>query len=227
MRPRTAGGRGIARVGLRLLGGWAFVGEVPIVPKAVIAAAPHTSNLDGLLMLLLTRSQSMGLDWLIKDSWQGPPLGGLLRRLGAVFIDRDAPGGFVEQMITEFGRREHMHLMIPPEGTRKRAEYWKSGFYRIALGAGVPVVPAFMDYDRKQGGFGDPITLTGDRAADMEKLRAFFAEGPRMARHSEKFGPVRLRTELADADVQPEDANESENEGPQSEASDSNDKRSG
>lgn len=191
----SATARTIARAWLATMGGWRFVGEVPKLRKAVYLAVPHTANQDGLLLVLLTKSVEMDIAWMVKDAWGKGLTGPMVRAFGGVPIDRSAPHGMVEQMVAEFERRDDFHLVIPPEGTRKRAECWKSGFYRIALGAKVPVVPGFLDYRNKVGGFGDPITLTGDVRVDMDAIRAFYGDAAPMARYPEKFGPIRLREE--------------------------------
>jgi 1-acyl-sn-glycerol-3-phosphate acyltransferase len=175
--------------------GWRLEGDVPTEPRAVILAGPHTSNIDGLLLVLLTRSVGMNAKWMVKDTWSKPPMGWVLDPVGAVPIDRSRANGMVGQMTDEFAKRDHFHLMIPPEGTRSLTEHWKSGFYSIALASDVPVVPSYLDYRRKRGGFGEAITLTGDRRADMDKLREFYKDGAAMARYPEKYGPVRLRDE--------------------------------
>lgn len=192
---RKSGSRRLARATLRGLGGWKFVGEVPAPDRAVCLAVPHTSNLDGVLLVALAQSAGMKISWMVKDSWARPPLGTVIRGVGGVPIDRSKAHGMVGEMIEEFSRRNHLHLVIPPEGTRSRAEFWKSGFYRIALGAKVPIVPGFLDYRTKEGGFGEPIEPTGDVKADMDRLREVYKDGQAMARYPEKFGPVRLREE--------------------------------
>jgi 1-acyl-sn-glycerol-3-phosphate acyltransferase len=98
-------------------------------------------------------------------------------------------------MVAELKRRDRMILVIPPEGTRGRADHWRSGFYHIARGAGVPVVPGYLDYGRKRCGMGPPIELTGDVRADMDRIRAFYAEVDPQARVPADFGPIRLRDE--------------------------------
>jgi 1-acyl-sn-glycerol-3-phosphate acyltransferase len=186
----------VARAGLGALGGWRYVGEVPAVPKAVCLAVPHTDNLDGLLMVLLAQSVGMSISWMVKDAWTKPPVGWLVRGFGGVPVDRRKANGMVGQMVAQFERQERLYLVIPPEGTRTRAEHWRSGFYRIALGAKVPVVPGFLDYRTKVGGFGEPIEMTGDVRHDMDRLRAFYGvDAAAMARHPEKFGPIRLAEE--------------------------------
>lgn len=180
---------------LRSLGGWRFVGDVPEPKKAVCLAVPHTTNLDGLLLVLLTKSVGMDVSWMVKASWGKGPFGNVVRGVGGVFIDRAASHGMVEQMIQEFARRETLHLVIPPEGTRSRTDFWKSGFYRIALGAKVPIVPGFLDYRVRQGGFGSPIDLSGNVKQDMDRIRHFYRDVATKARYPNKVGPIRLRDE--------------------------------
>ena len=195
---RTSLSARLAQASLRALGGWRFVGEIPQPRKAVCLAVPHTDNLDGMLLVLLSQSVGMTISWMIKDTWGKPPVGWLVRSVGGVPIDRSKAHGVVGEMIAEFARRDDFYLVIPPEGTRKRTEYWKSGFYHIALGAGVPVVPGLLDYRKKQGSFGEPITLTGNVRADMDVLRSTYAGVAAMARHPEMVGPIRLREEEQD-----------------------------
>jgi 1-acyl-sn-glycerol-3-phosphate acyltransferase len=184
-----------ARMGLRALGGWRFVGDTPTPRKAVCLAVPHTANLDGVLLVLLAGSVGMPISWMIKDSWGKGPVGAVVRSVGGLPIDRSAPRGMVGQMVEAFAATDDLYLVIPPEGTRRRVDYWKSGFYRIALGAEVPVVPGFLDYGKKEGGFGDPILLTGDPRADMDMIRAFYERANPAPRHPELFGPIRLKDE--------------------------------
>lgn len=177
------------------LAGWEFETPGPTVKRCVVLAVPHTSNWDGLLLLALARSIDLQMSWMIKDDWLRGPMGVLLRRLGAVGIERGRATNVVQAMIDELGRRDELALVIPPEGTRSRADAWKSGFYHIALGAGVPVVPGYLDYGRKRAGLGAPIDLTGDMRADMDAIRAFYARIAPIARRPGNFGPIRLRDE--------------------------------
>lgn len=198
---RTSVSARLAQASLRALGGWRLESEIPEPRKAVILAAPHTDNMDGVLLVLLAQSIGMSISWMVKDVFGKPPVGYVVRAVGGVPVDRSKPNGLVGQMIGELERREDFYLVIPPEGTRSLTEYWKSGFYRIALGANVPVIPGFLDYPRKVGYFGDPITLTGDVRADMDVLREVYKDARPIARHPEKFGPVRLREEDAERDA--------------------------
>lgn len=180
---------------LRLLGGWRI--ETSAIPpeRTVILAVPHTTNLDGLLLVLLTRSVGMSSSWMVKDYWLKPPFGWLTRRVGAIPVDRRKATGMVGQMVERFDRGGPFQLMIPPEGTRSLTTIWKSGFYRIALDAGVPVTPAYVDYRNRTGGFLEPITLSGDVETDMDAIRSAYPDARAMARHPEKFGPIRLDAE--------------------------------
>ena len=177
------------------LAGWEFEGEPPPEKKYLFLATPHTSNWDGLLLVMLTASVGLELEWMIKDSWVKSPLGPVLRRLGAVPIDRSRSTNVVEQMIERFRQRDRFVLAIPPEGTRSRAEYWKSGFYHIACGAKVPVVPGYLDFARKRGGLGPAITMTGNPRVDMDAIRAFYEAKRPTPFDPASFGPIRLREE--------------------------------
>lgn len=177
------------------LAGWRFEGGVPAEKKYVCLAVPHTSNWDGLLLVAMLQSIGLDMQWMIKDAWVKGPLAPVMRRLGAVAINRDRSTNVVDQMIEQFRVRDQFVLGIPPEGTRSRAEHWKSGFYHIARGANVPVVPGYLDFARKRAGLGPAIPMTGDVVADMDKIRAFYAEKKPVAFDPESFGPIRLREE--------------------------------
>ena len=184
----------LAKTSLRLAG-WQFEGGLPPEKKYVALAVPHTSNWDGLLLVALLQSVGLDMEWMIKDGWVKGPLGPVLRRLGAVGIDRAHHTNVVEQMVAELRRRDRFVLGIPPEGTRSRADHWKSGFYHIARGAEVPVVPGYLDYGRRRAGLGPAITLSGDVRADMDRIRAFYAAMKPVPFAPGSFGPIRLREE--------------------------------
>lgn len=181
------------------LAGWKFEGEPPAEKKYVALAVPHTSNWDGLLLVALTQSIGLQMEWMVKDSWVKGPLGSVLRRVGAVGINRSRATNVVDQMIEQFRQRDAFVLGIPPEGTRSRAEQWKSGFYHIARGANVPVVPGYLDFGTKRAGLGPAIHLTGDVRADMDRIRAFYADKNPAPYDPAKFGPIRLREEGIDS----------------------------
>jgi 1-acyl-sn-glycerol-3-phosphate acyltransferase len=175
--------------------GWRFEGAPPAEKRYVCIAYPHTSNWDGLLMIAFATRLGLRARWMIKDAWTRGPAGAVLRELGAVGIDRSRSNSVVAQMIAEFDRHEAFVLGVPPEGTRSRAERWKSGFYHIALGARVPVVPAYIDFGAKRAGMGPPLTMTGDVRADMDRIRDFYGSLKLQAYVPSNVGPIRLREE--------------------------------
>ncbi len=184
----------LSRASLRLAG-WEYEGDVPLEKKYVALAVPHTSNWDALLLIMLLRSIGLEMQWMLKDAWMKGPLGPAMRSLGAVGIDRSRSHNIVDQMVDEFRSRDAFVLGIPPEGTRSRAEHWRSGFYHIALGANVPVVPGYLDFARKRAGLGRAIPMTGDVNADMDAIRAFYAMKDPKAHDPKSYGPIRLREE--------------------------------
>ncbi len=185
----------MARIGLAAAGGWRYVGEMPTVRKGVCLALPHTANMDGVLLVLLSASIGMPISWMVKDTWGTGLTGPLVRGVGGIPIDRSKPNGMVEQMVAAFAKHDDLYVVVPPEGTRSLTEYWKSGFYRIALGANVPIIPGVVDYRTKTGTFGPPIEMVGDVHVDMDRIRAHYGDIGKVAKFPEKFGPMRLREE--------------------------------
>ena len=160
--------RGIVRIS-----GWRLEGEFPDVPKAVLIAAPHSSWWDGVHGLLFKVALGVDISFMAKQELFVRPLGPLLRKLGGIPIERHAARGVVAQMVRQFSR-ERFWLGVEPEGTRKRVAEWKSGFWRIAREAGVPIVPAYFDYPRKVIGLGPLFQPTEDMKADIAALRSFY-----------------------------------------------------
>lgn len=167
--------RSIARVVLRLTR-WRTVGEPPDDAQFVAIAAPHTSNWDLFYLLMHAWYHDVDMSWLAKESLFVAPLGWLLRTLGGIPVARGSKGGLVATLTAEFGDTERLVVVIPPEGTRAWSDHWKSGFYRVALAAGVPMVCVFLDYGTRVGGFGPVVVATGDTDADMMVIRQFYAD---------------------------------------------------
>lgn len=189
-RRGNAFSRGLARTFLRLLG-WKIVGNLPDLPKLVLIGAPHTSNWDGVLGLATLMALGLRAATMIKDSAFKGPLGLLLRWFGAIPIKRASPKGVVEQSIDAFASKPQCLLLIAPEGTREGAEEWKRGFWRIARGAGVPVLPAAIDYRAKVIRFGPPLTPGPDYEADLATLIAFYVAHS-LPKHAERLSkPLR------------------------------------
>lgn len=172
-RRGNAFSRALGRALLRLFG-WRAVGDPPDATHFIVSAAPHTSNLDGLLFLITTFAVGLDLHWIGKHTLFNGFWGGMLRWMGGVGIDRRQPGGMVEQVAQQFRARPNLVLVIAPEGTRSRTEQWKSGFYRMAQAADVPIVLGFMDYASKRVGFGPALRPSGDFEADLQRMADFY-----------------------------------------------------
>ena len=172
------------------LGGWTAVGKVPDVKKAVFIAAPHTSNWDGFWAIVYITYIGLDAHWFVKKSMFWFPLNRLLTFFGAVPLNRERGGSAVSEAITAFDKNDHFYLGLAPEGTRSKMRGWKSGFYRIAEGANVPVVLGFLDYGGRRLGIGPVVTLTGDRDADMAILESFYSAVS--GRWPDKTGPIKL-----------------------------------
>lgn len=161
--------------------GWHFEGVVPNLPRCVIIVAPHTSNWDVLIGLAGLLALDLRVTWLGKHQIFRWPFTLLWRRLGGVPVDRSAPVGVVEQAAAVLAPPHAVFLAIAPEGTRRKVERWKSGFWRIARAAGVPILPVAFDFRSRAIVFGAPYETTPDYEADLAALqRNFSAE---MGRH--------------------------------------------
>ncbi len=165
----------------------------------MLVAAPHTSNWDFPLLLLFAMAYGVKIHWFAKKSLFTPLTGWLMRGLGGVAVDRGSPHNLVAQMAMKFSSQAEFLLVVPTEATRKRTEFWKSGFYQIAMQAKVPIVPTFLDYGQKQAGFGQSLWPTGDVAEDMQYLRAFYQD--KKGLFPAQFGPVRLKDEMDNTDL--------------------------
>jgi len=181
----------VAKAILRLIG-WDVKVQPPTDPKLVMMAAPHTSNWDTVLMLLAASVYRARMRFLVKDTFPWP-ISALLEAFGGVPIDRSGGLGLVDAAIKILNEHDRMLLVLAPSGTRKRTERWRSGFYWIAHGAGVPLVCGILDYGRKEAAFGPRIQVTGDIHADMDAIRAAYAD--KMACHPDKQTPIRVKEE--------------------------------
>jgi len=190
--------RAIGRSALRLLG-WRAVGEFPREGAAgcVLLAVPHTSNWDLPFLIAFAMAFDLHISWMGKHTLFGPPFGSFMRWIGGIPVRRGEPRRTVEDMAELFVSQKPLMLVIAPEGTRGRSEYWKSGFYWIAKRAGVPIVPAFLDYGTKTAGFGPPLLPSDSLVRDMDHLRGVYAG--RRGLHPRDFGPVQLVEEDAES----------------------------
>jgi 1-acyl-sn-glycerol-3-phosphate acyltransferase len=142
----------------------------------VMIGAPHTTNWDFVVALAAAFALRLGFSWVGKHLLFRPPVRWFFRWLGGIPVDRRASHGFVQQMVGEFDRRSQFLLAIAPEGTRKAVERWKTGFYHIAQGAGVPILLVTFDRGRKAIHIGPSVAASGDLAADMERILTLYAE---------------------------------------------------
>ena len=171
--------------------GWRIEGEVPSEPKLVAIAAPHTSYWDFAHMIAFAFATGQYISFLMKASMFRGPMGGLIRGLGGISVDRSQAHGLVESVTRTLEKNDELILVIAPEGSRKRGEYWKSGFYHVARSAGVPIAMGFLDYGRRVVGFGPLLWPSGDVESDVMALQAFYAD--KRAKYPEQHTPPRLR----------------------------------
>ncbi len=164
---------GFSMLVLKILG-WRKEGDLPDIPKYVIAFAYHTSNWDFPLAMVLAFVYRVNMHWIGKDSLFRWPLYSLFRWMGGIPVERSKAHGVVGEVVRIFNENESLILGIAPEGTRRKVKAWKKGFYYIALNAKVPILLVFLDYRRKVAGIGPLITPSGDIEADMEIIRGFF-----------------------------------------------------
>lgn len=178
--------RGLSVAFLRLTG-WTIEGALPPgAAKSVFIAAPHTSNWDLPYTLMVAFALRLNPYWMGKQSIFKPPFRGLMMWLGGIPVNREQSTNLVaassQALIDADGP---LQLIVPPEGTRSKARYWKTGFYYIALGARVPIVMAYMDYATKRSGLGPVFQPTGDIDADMLVIKAFYK--PFKGRNPDQF----------------------------------------
>lgn len=167
--------------------GWKLVGEIPAdVKKCVITVAPHTSMADFILGRLAYCYLDRNVRYLIKkELFNIPVLKSILLRLGGIPVDRSGKNNVVNQAAALFGKYDNLNIIIAPEGTRKLVHNWKKGFYYIALKANVPVVLGFLDYEKKELGFGPVLCLTGNYEEDWKEMEKFYRGIP--AKHPDRY----------------------------------------
>lgn len=173
--------------------GWRIDHPFPDIDRCVIVAAPHTSNWDFIWFVFAHWALGIRVHWLGKHTIFVGPVGWIFRRMGGVSVDRTSSQDLVSQLAAELNRAPKMLLALAPEGTRSHVDHWHSGFYHVARAADVPLVLASLDYPRKMVGIGPVIELTGDVAADMDRLRSYYAD--KVGCRPDCKGPVRLRSE--------------------------------
>jgi 1-acyl-sn-glycerol-3-phosphate acyltransferase len=154
--------------------GWELAGRRPDHNHTVVICYPHDTNWDLPVALLTAMALRIPIVYTLKSDWFFWPLGPIFKWLGGLPIDRSQANNVVGQVVDAMRKNPVLHLVIPPEGTRKNVKHWKMGFYWMALGANVPILPAFVDYKGRRTGVGEVIELDGDLERDFEKIRAFY-----------------------------------------------------
>ena len=149
-------------------------GTLPDLPKAVIIVAPHTTNWDFVVGIAAKFALGLRASWLGKHTLFRAPFGRFMRSLGGIPVDRSHPADVVAQSVQRFAEVDRMVLGISPEGTRKTVPRWKTGFYHIARGAGVPIIPVAFDWSRRVLVVGAPVSPGEDMNADLQALARFF-----------------------------------------------------
>lgn len=172
--------------------GWTIDRSIPAgLRKAVVIAAPHTSNWDFVFALATFRLLKINVRYLIKQEAYRFPLKSIIDATGGIPVKRNSNTRLVDTFIQELNSTEDLFLMIPAEGTRSKVKKWKSGFYHAALGANVPVLLGYLDYENKTAGFGKVVNITGEKEEDMKIIREFYRNIK--GKHPEKFDPESVR----------------------------------
>ncbi|WP_394262995.1 1-acyl-sn-glycerol-3-phosphate acyltransferase [Trueperella sp.] len=154
---------------------WTFEGG-PLPDKGIIIGAYHTSYWDGWFMLMALWDKGVPFKFLVKDSLAKGVTGPIIRAVGGVAVDRSRTSGMVDGIVAQLKELDEFQLVIAPEGTRKKKDYWKSGFWHIANQSGMPVTLAYIDSTRKVYGWREAIEISGDMKADMDYIRDVYKD---------------------------------------------------
>jgi 1-acyl-sn-glycerol-3-phosphate acyltransferase len=167
--------------------GWRIeAGLPPGLSKCVLIAAPHTSNWDFVYLLLASFALRLNIYWMGKASLFSGPFGPVMRWLGGIAVNREESGNLVAASVEALKNAEGpVQLVVPPEGTRSRVRRWKTGFYYIAVGAELPILPAYLDFGQRRLGLGPVFHPTGDIERDMPQIQAFYA--PMQGKNPQQF----------------------------------------
>ncbi len=167
------------------------IGIDPSIKKAVIIAAPHTSNWDFVYAMAAIKLFGIKLNYLAKKELFRWPIKNVFVRTGGIPVERSKNNRMVDAIINKFNELDELILIIPAEGTRKRVEKIKTGFYHIALATGVPVCMAYLDYGTKTAGFSDPFYPSGNKETDGTYIRNFYKD--KKGKIPGDFNPAAIR----------------------------------
>ena len=167
--------------------GWEMDEHLPEEPKCILLGAPHTSVWDFVVAYFFYQAIGGNCLCMVKKEMFFPPLGWIVKAMGGIPVDRTNAAALVRSVIREMDRREHFHLAIAPEGTRKPVARWKSGYHIIARQAGIPVYLAYFDWKRKRIGCGEKVELTDDAVADTRRIQQIYESMDLGGKHPEKY----------------------------------------
>lgn len=165
--------------------GWRVIDKSPAITHCVVCVAPHTSNWDFIWGNIACRKLGRRMHFLMKDDWFRGPLDKLFRKMGGIPVNRRSAHGLTSELAANFARTTDFTLVITPEGTRSANADWRTGFYHIAVNAGVPLLLAYLDYGTKEICVSEPFAMTGNIDKDMQSIKAYFA--PHKAKYPNQF----------------------------------------
>lgn len=172
--------------------GWSINGNIPDLPKFLVIGAPHTSNWDFIYFLLFIKAVGMKVGFIAKDTAFQWPMGNILRKMGGIPVNRRLRNKFVDQIIEKFNQNSQLIILITPEGTRHKTNYWKSGFYYIALGAQIPILLGYIDYSTKNLGLGPLIFPSGNINDDFRIIQKFYTD--KTGKYPEQQSTIQLKS---------------------------------
>ena len=181
---------GLSRQILKIIG-WKAVSELDKFPKCILIGAPHTSNWDFPLTLLSFWAMEVKFSWVAKHTIFVGPLDYLFRKMGGIPVNRNVRTGFLKSMVTSFNGSDELILAIAPEGTRRKTDHWKAGFYNIAVKADVDICLGYIDYPKKTVGLGPLLKPSGDVVADFDRLSDFYQD--KTGKYPENQSTIKLR----------------------------------
>jgi acyltransferase-like protein len=173
--------------------GWKTTGKIPPGTKFILIGEPHTSNWDFLLMFGVAWSKRIEVSWIGKNTIFKKPFGTIMRKLGGIPLDRSSRHNVVVQTAEMFKKTAKLIVVIGPSGTRRKREYWKSGFYWIAHKAQIPILCGYLDFENKTVHVGLSFVPTGNVKKDMDRIREFYKDI--RGQHPELETPIRLENE--------------------------------
>jgi len=170
-------------------GGWTMENNIPKdMKKCVIVAAPHTSNWDFIYGLAGLWILGNRIRYLIKKEVMVPPLSWFIKWSGGIPVDRSKNNNMTQELVDLLDGNEDLFLLFPAEGTRSYVNKWKTGFYKVALETGLPIVLGYLDFEKRTGGYGAWFQPTGDKKKDFEFIEEFYKT--KKGKHPEKYNPL-------------------------------------